>query len=391
MTAMKTEKLYDADSHLHAFTAEVTRCVPADGGFDVFLDRTAFFPEGGGQPADTGVLGGAGVLDVQETPEGIAHRTDRALEPGARVRGEIDWQQRFRRMQGHSGEHIISGLIDREFGYRNVGFHLGAEAITMDYSGELDWEQLMRIEALANEAVYRNVPVRAEYPTPEVLAGMHYRSKLDLKENVRIVTVEGYDVCACCAPHVSFTGEIGAIKIIDSMRHRSGVRLTILCGADAAADYRRKHAQISAISARLSANDREVVAAVERLQNELVEAKQTAAQLGRRLAEQRLRMLAATPGSICVIDEFADQNAMREFVNAGMQLAGGVCAAFTGSDADGYRYIIGSLHVDLRARAREINAAISGKGGGAPTMIQGSSAARRTAIEAYFKTFPLQK
>ena len=382
-----TEKLYDLDSHLRVFTATVRRCEPAEDRFRVFLDRTAFFPEGGGQPADTGRLGGAAVLDVQETEGDVVHYTDCALEPGAQVCGEIDWPQRFRRMQGHSGEHIISGIVHRDYGYDNVGFHLGDNEITMDYNGELTWPQLMEIERLANEAVWRNVPIRAEYPTQEALAALEYRSKLDLKENVRIVTVEGYDVCACCAPHVAFTGEIGAIKIVDSMRHRGGVRLTILCGSDAQADYRRKHDQVAALSAMLSARQCDVVPAVERLQGEIAALKQTISELNRKCNEQRLRALPETEGNLCIVDVFDDPVAMRELVNAGMQRAGGVCAAFSGTDETGYRYIIGSLHADLRARAKEINAALSGKGGGQPTMIQGSCTAPRAVIEAFFAHF----
>ena len=300
------------------------------------LDQTVFFPEGGGQPADTGVLGGARVLDVQLLPDAIVHYTDAPLAPGAQVRGQIDWPQRFRRMQGHSGEHIISGLIHKEYGFDNVGFHLGEDAITMDYSGELTWTQLMHIEQLANEAVYRNVPIRAEYPAPEQLAHMEYRSKLDLKEDIRIVTVEGYDVCACCAPRVTHTGELGAIKFTSLMRHRGGVRVTILCGSDAEADYREKSAQVAALSAQLSVRQADVVPAVQRLLDEIAQRKAAAAELERRRNAQRLRLLRETPGSICVIDRFDDPVAMREFVNAGMLLAGGVCAAITGREADSY-------------------------------------------------------
>ena len=334
------------------------------------------------------MLGGAHVLDVQLLPDVIVHYTDAPLVEGTQVYGEIDWPQRFRRMQGHSGEHIISGLIHKEYGFDNVGFHLGEDAITMDYNGELTWAQLMHIEQLANEAVYRNVPIRTEYPDPEQLAHMEYRSKLDLKEDVRIVTVEGYDVCACCAPHVSHTGEIGAIKFTSVMRHRGGVRVTILCGPDAETDYREKSAQVAALSAQLSVRQADVVPAVQRLQDEIAQLKTAAAELERRLNAQRLQLLQDTPGSICVIDRFDDLVAMREFVNAGVLLAGGVCAAFTGSDAEGYRYIIGSRTVDLRAEAKAINAAISGCGGGKPMMIQGSCTAPADVIEAFFAAYP---
>lgn len=301
-----TKKLYDLDSHRRDFTATVLRS-DADGErYAVVLDQTLFFPEGGGQPADTGVLGGARVLDVQITQEAIVHYTDAPLTPGAQVRGEIDWPQRFRRMQGHSGEHIISGLIHSEYGLDNVGFHLGQDTITMDYNDELTWPQLMHIEQLANEAVYRNVPIRTEYPSPERLAQMTYRSKLDLTEDVRIVTVEGYDVCACCAPHVSCTGEIGAIKFTSVMRHRGGIRVTILCGEGAQNDYRAKSAQIAALSAQLSVRQADVVPAVQRLQDEIAQLKAAAAELEHRLNAQRLQLLHETPGSICIIDRFDD-------------------------------------------------------------------------------------
>ena len=290
-----TRKLYDLDSHRRDFSATVLRCDPDGERYAVVLDQTVFFPEGGGQPADTGVLGGAHVLDVQLLPDAIVHYTDAPLTPGAQVRGEIDWPQRFRRMQGHSGEHIISGLIHSEFGFDNVGFHLGEDVITMDYNGELTWPQLMHIERLANEAVYRNVPIRTEYPAPEQLAHMEYRSKLDLKEDVRIVTVEGYDVCACCAPHVSHTGEIGAIKFTSVMRHRGGVRVTILCGSDAETDYREKSAQVAALSAQLSVRQADVVPAVQRLLDEIAQQKAAAAELERRLNAQRLQLLRETP------------------------------------------------------------------------------------------------
>ena len=390
-----TKKLYDLDSHRRDFTAAVLRC-DADGErYAVVLDQTLFFPEGGGQPADTGVLGSARVLDVQITQEAIVHYTDAPLTPGAQVRGEIDVVKAVFAvdeprddMQGHSGEHIISGLIHSEYGLDNVGFHLGQDTITMDYNGELTWPQLMHIEQLANEAVYRNVPIRTEYPSAERLAQMTYRSKLDLTEDVRIVTVEGYDVCACCAPHVSCTGEIGAIKFTSVMRHRGGIRVTILCGADAEMDYREKSAQVAALSAQLSVRQADVVPAVQRLLDEIAQLKAAAAELEHRLNAQRLQQLHETPGSICVIDRFDDPVAMREFVNAGMLLAGGVCAAFTGSDADGYRYIIGSRMLDLRAAAKTINAAISGRGGGKPTMIQGSCTAPADAIKAFFAAYP---
>ena len=382
-----TRKLYDEDSHLSRFSARVEACVPDGDRWRIVLDQTAFFPEGGGQSADTGTLGAARVLDVQELEGRIVHVTDQPLEPGAAVEGVLDWAQRFRRMQEHSGEHIISGLVHRLYGYTNVGFHLGEETVTMDYDGELTKEQLAELESLANEAVWKNVPITAEYPSEETLRTLEYRSKLELTENVRIVTIEGYDVCACCAPHVSRTGEIGAIKIIDSMRHRGGVRLTILCGVDAVRQYQRLFDEAAALSNLMSVPKEQLVPAVERLfsERDALEAELKARE--EKLNTLRLRSVPEAGTNNVLIDTFDDPDAMRELVNVGMERASGVCAAFSGTDEDGYRYIIGSKTIDLRVRAKEINTALSGRGGGRPTMIQGSCTAARCEIEAFFESF----
>ena len=380
-----TIRLFDTDSYLRRFEASVLSCEPAAERWRVILDQTAFFPEGGGQPADPGTLGGASVLDVQEEADGIAHYLDAPLQPGETVQGEIDWAVRFRRMQNHTGEHILSGLAHKIYGYENVGFHLGEDAVTIDLSGELTWQQLMELERLANEAVWQNVPVRTEYPDPAVLKELEYRSKLELTENVRIVTVEGYDVCACCAPHVHHTGEIGAIKIIDMMRHRGGVRFTVICGTDAQRDYAKRAEQVKTLSNLLSVPRDDVTAAVEKLMAEKEQLERTVAQRDQKLCDMRLQNLHETEGNLCIVDAFENPIAMRELVNAGMELCGGVCAAFSGDDQSGYRYIIGSRTVDLRAGAKAINAALKGKGGGQPTMIQGSSTATKAEIEAFFK------
>ena len=243
-----TDKLYEEDAYLREFEAEVTGCVPAEGGWLVTLDRTAFYPEGGGQPADTGTLGGARVLDVHEQEGEILHTTDAPLPVGDRTAGAIDWEARFSRMQQHTGEHIVSGVIHRLFGLDNVGFHMGRDAVTIDLNGELTADDLTRVERLANEAVWENLPVGVEYPAPEALAALDYRSKKELTGRVRIVTVPGSDVCACCGTHVRRTGEIGVIKLLTSQRYKGGVRVWLLCGDRALTDYNEKNAQAYAVS-----------------------------------------------------------------------------------------------------------------------------------------------
>lgn len=378
-----TEKLYYSDGHLSRFTARVTSCEKEDGAWAVKLDRSAFFPGGGGQEADEGVLSDMKLLGLREEGEDIVHLTPAPLEPGALVEGRIDWPLRFSRMQGHSGEHILSGTVHRLFGYDNVGFHMGEEAITIDFSGELSREDLSRAELEANRAIWRDVPVRTLLPTPGELAAMDYRSKKELTGQVRIVEIEGVDLCACCAPHVSHSGEVGLLKIIDSMRHRGGTRLTLLCGEAALLDYEALHENNAAVSAALSAKRLETGGAIARVMAEQEERRAEFTKLKRELLQLKAAALRPTEGSICIFESDIDMITLRELVNAGSELAGKVCAGFAGTDGD-YKYIIGSRSVPLRARAKEINAAIDGRGGGSDAMIQGTSRARREDIERYF-------
>ena len=378
-----TEKLYYSDGHLSRFTARVTSCEREDGAWAVKLDRSAFFPGGGGQEADEGVLSDMKLLGLREEGEDIVHLTPAPLEPGSLVEGRIDWPLRFSRMQGHSGEHILSGTVHRMFGYDNVGFHMGEEAITIDFSGELSREDLSRAELEANRAIWRDVPVRTLLPTPGELAAMDYRSKKELTGQVRIVEIEGVDRCACCAPHVSHSGEVGLLKIIDSMRHRGGTRLTLLCGEAALLDYEALHENNAAVSAALSAKRLETGGAIARVMAEQEERRAELTKLKRELLQLKAAALRPTEGSICIFESDIDMITLRELVNAGSELAGKVCAGFAGTDGD-YKYIIGSRTVPLRVRAKEINAAIDGRGGGSDAMIQGTSRARREDIERYF-------
>ncbi len=378
-----TEKLYYADSHLKTFMARVLSCDRADRGWAVILDRTAFFPEGGGQPADTGFLGGVRVLDVRECGEDILHYTDGPLEIGSPVFGELDWDKRFRRMQNHSGEHLVSGLVYRLYGFSNVGFHMGADCVTVDFDGELDREALDKIETLANIAVGENLPVKAYFPSPSALKRLKYRSKLELAEHVRIVKIKGYDVCACCAPHVSRTGEIGAIKLLEHERHRGGVRISMLCGLDALEDYRKRYASTAEISALLSAKHHEVAAAVRRVLDDLGALKLGLAEARKQLVLAKAALLPETDGNLCLFEPQLDTDSLRELVTLGMERCGGVCAGFTGVECD-WKYVIGSRHADLRKAAKNINRALNGRGGGRPEMIQGAVSCSKKDIEEYF-------
>ena len=389
---MQTEKLYENDAYLRSFTAKVLSCEPladakkrSDGAaYGVILDRTAFFPEGGGQTADRGNLGNAVVSDVQEIGGEIIHMTDVPLPAGAEVAGELNWEERLRKMQNHTGEHLISGIVHTQFGYDNVGFHLGTDGVTVDFSGVLTAAELEFVEYIANRVVGLNVPVTVSYPSPEECAAMDYRSKLDLTENIRIVTIEGWDVCACCAPHVSTTGAVGGIKILSCENWKGGVRIRMLCGLDAIADYHKRLTQTVRISNLLSCKQLETADAVERLMKQGQAEREETAKLRHALLGMKIAALQKTDGDLVIFEDMLDNNSLRALVNAGVELAGGVCAAFQGNDADGYRYIIGSKTVKLRAWAKEFNAAVGGKGGGSEEMIQGTAKATAETIRSFF-------
>lgn len=384
-----TIALYNSDSHLRVFDAQVLSCEPAATGWAVVLNQTAFFPEGGGQGSDRGTLDGIPVRDVQVQSGVITHFTTEPLKIGQTVHGELDWARRFRHMQNHSGEHIVSGILHRLYGLDNVGFHLGEEDVTIDLNGELTRTDLDRAEQLANEAVFANLPVIAEFPDPALLHDMIYRSKLDLTEHVRIVTIGDVDCCACCAPHVAFTGEIGLIKLLDFMRFRGGIRVHLRCGSDALADYRSKYQNIMQISNLLSAKQDETAQAVRQFYDTLQTEKRTVSELKKQLAHARAAALPQTDGALCLFED-GDSDTLREMVNIGMARSA-LCGVFSGDDSAGYRYILGSNAIDLRALAPAFHRALSGRGGGRPEMIQGTVRATRSEIEQWFADFSVAR
>ena len=360
---MATEKLYYQDAHQAAFEARVVSCQPGKHGYDVVLDRTCFYPEGGGQPGDTGVLSGVRVTDTHERSGEIVHFCEQPLAVGQTVDGQIDYERRFEFMQLHSGEHILSGVIHRRFGYENVGFHMGADFVTIDFSGMLTQEDLSAVEAEANEWVWKNVPIEVTYPDAEALKTIPYRSKKELTGQVRIVTIPGADICACCGTHVSSTGEIGLIKIFSCVKFHDGVRLEILCG-------RR-------------AKPLETAAAVRRLLDAEAAQKQRAAGLEEAVFAQKAQALAGA-GNVLLFEPAMNPDSLRRLTDLVMTACGGSAAIFAGSDTDGYKYAVGEQDGDLRQLVKELNAQLHGRGGGKPFFAQGSVQSGRAEIEAFF-------
>ena len=366
-----TEKLFYADSHMITFSAIVEACEKAGDYYEAVLSRTAFFPEGGGQYADTGSIGGVRVLDVQEKKGIIYHKMDGELTVGEEVTGMIDWEERFSKMQNHSGEHIISGLVHKQFGYDNVGFHMGKDAITMDFNGVITKEQMKVIEKQANAIVYQNLDIETLYPTKVELESMVYRSKIEIEGQVRIVRIPDCDVCACCAPHCKKTGEIGQIKLVGIQNYKGGVRISMLAGSRALEDHEDKAEQIKRISVLLSAKEYEVADEVEKLREELLAKRNKIQELQRVILKQKVDSMEDGQDVIMMFESDLEGNAPRELANLILAKGTKVAAVFAGTEGN-YRYVIGSKTADTREIAKALNNRFNGRGGGKPDMVQGS-------------------
>ena len=377
-----TEKLYDKDSHLKEFSAKVLSCEKSGENYAVILNKTAFFPEGGGQESDRGSIGEAAVLDVQIINNEIIHFTDRPLNIGKENACLLDWDRRFRNMQNHSGEHIVSGLVHKLFGLNNVGFHLGTE-MTVDFDGFLSREQLSEVERLANKAVWENVPIKAYYPNDNELKKLDYRSKLELTENVRIVDIEGYDLCACCAPHVKRTGEIGVIKILDSFKNKEGVRIFIKCGTDALVDYDDKYFNVQKISNLLSVKQNEAAAAVDRLGDENRALKFEISNFKKRLITEKAKNFAPESDITAVFEENLDIKELQLFSDALYKKSGGIRAVFSGQECN-YSFAICGEETALDLFFKEFKQKFNVRGGGRNGMVQGTVSGEKTEIESFF-------
>ena len=379
---METVRLYYQDAHLREFSAHVVSCEPEKDHWAVVLDQTAFYPEGGGQPGDTGTLDSVRVLDTHARGEEIVHDCDAPLSVGSAVQGTIDWARRFDYMQQHSGEHIVSGIIHRRFGYENVGFHMGADMVTIDFSGMLTMDDVREIEREANEAVWANLPIVVSWVDGEEKANAVYRSKKPISGVLRLVSIPAIDVCACCGTHVSMTGEIGLVKIFTCQKFHDGVRLEMLCGRKAYSYVNSILEQNKRISGLLSAKPQQTAQAAERMLDELAQVKYRAGALELRLIAQAAEALAGKGDSLLFMELSAD--GLRQMADAGMRACGGVCAVFTGSDEAGWRYAIGHAGGDLRAFSKRMNDVLRGRGGGKPEFVQGSVQASRAEIEAFW-------
>lgn len=400
MSMTETIKLYDGDAYATEFEADIISCEPNkadDKRFDIILNQTLFFPEEGGQSPDMGILGGYRVVDVQIKNGVITHTVDTSaddccevekeaeLAAGVHVQGKIDWQHRFYNMQQHSGEHIFSGIVHSRFGFENVGFHLSDSVVTMDFSGVLSPEDIAEVEHEVNVAISKNIPIEVTYPSRDELAQLEYRSKIEIEGQVRIVTVPGYDVCACCAPHVKRTGEIGMLKVMNYQNYKGGVRVSILCGFRALEAFRQKCDIISELMGIFTTNQEALVDNVTKLKAVNQSLKSELGTAKSALLDYKVAELPTDTDNAVLFECGIDTNTARNCVNALVEKYSGFSAFFMGNDEEGYSFIIGSKNADCNTVAAALRNKLGARGGGKPVMVQGSVKAVKSEIEEVLK------
>ncbi len=379
-----TRRLFDTDSHLLVFEARVLRVEKRDEEIWALLDATAFAPEAGGQPSDIGTLGEANVLDVRERDGELWHLIDKEIVSGETVCGKIDRFRRLRHLQNHTGEHIVTGLFYREYGMNNVGFHLGHEDVTLDLDGSVEMSTLRHIERLANIAVAENRAVNILYPTEEELASLSYRAKGEIEGRVRLVEIEGLDLCACCVPHVKHTGEVGGIRLLSAMRYKGGTRIHMKCGLDAIAHGNIQSDRESELSQLLSLPPERIFEGVRKLSEDLGAAKYKIGQMKRERISFVIDSCETKGEAFCLFESDFEVNELRALATGVAEKTGSLCAAFSGDDADGYRFVLADPR-SFEETASKFRAAFSVKGGGKPPVLQGTLVATEQELRTFFE------
>lgn len=384
---MDKSRLYYQTPYVKSFMCTVERCeASGKGTWLAVLNQTGFYPEGGGQPSDTGTLNQVPVLSVHEKGEEILHELASPLAPGTLAEGIIDWQKRYDNMQQHTGEHILSGLVHRCYGYDNVGFHMGAEEVTVDFNGIITADGLDRLEDAANQIIYDNVPVHTLYPSEEELASIDYRSKKELSGQVRIIEIPGGDVCACCGTHVENTGEVGIIKIRGMIHYKGGVRISMLCGRRALLDYRNRLKDGIRLSYLLSARLQLVPEAVEKLKNDCQDREMLIGRLYGQLFGLKAGQYPKNSRPLALFEEGLNMVQIRQLCTLLYeQEKGSVVMVCSGNEAQGeYQYALGSSLMDMRALSKAMNGKLHGRGGGSSLMAQGTfRASRQSVMDAF--------
>ena len=379
---METRKLYYEDPHLRSFTATVTACGPEGALWAVELDATAFYPEGGGQACDLGVLGDTRVTAVREDGHRVIHLCEGPLQVGQTVTGAIDWARRFDLMQQHTGEHMVSGVIHRRYGWHNVGFHMGAELVTIDFDGPIPQEDLASIEQEVNAMIWQDLPVACGWPAEAELPGIPYRSKRALPWPVRIVQIPGADICACCGTHVKTTGELGLVKLFSCVKFHQGVRLEMACGGRAVALLSRVWEQNRQVSQAFSAKVLETGEAARKMNEALAAEKFRSAGLQKQLFEHVAARYAGSGNTLHITKDLTGAG-LRELAERIAAVCGGIAAVFSG-EGESYSVCLACPGGDVKALGAAMAAALQGRGGGKPGFYQGSVQCAEENIRDFF-------
>lgn len=381
---METRKLYYEDPFMKSFAATVLSCEASKKGFEVVLDQTAFYPEGGGQPTDTGALGGVKVLEVHEKGGVITHTCSDALAVGSTVEGTIDWEPRFDHMQQHSGEHICSGLICARWNCDNVGFHMGSDIVTIDFNCEATWEELLEIEAKANRYIYENHAIDIHFYRGAELDAVDYRSKKALEGDVRIVKFPDADCCACCGTHVTQSGQVGLVKFLSAQKFRGGVRIEMVAGKRAFDYLSATWNEAKAISQKLSVKPTEVCAGVEKLNDELQSAKARIADLENTVFDAIAKEQTGK-GNVLLFQPMMKPDSLRKLSDAVGKACSGLAVVFSGEDGKFNYALVRADGQNIAPLVKAMNTALNGRGGGKGGFAQGSVACDRAAIEHFFQ------
>ena len=425
-----TKKLYDEDAYCREFRARVLSCkrLP-DGSRNLIMDQSAFFPEAGGQSCDTGWVWqeGASPLRVSQVrlqdgilihtiveqadpryegevapgrEEQVAPRHEKQAAPGhegqvfqagAEVFAKLDFEDRYDKMQQHTGEHIFSGLVNRRYGYHNVGFHLGDDEVTMDFDGRLEEEQIRELEEVANRIIRQNLPVTASFPSAEEQERLTWRSKKEIdSESLRLVTIPGVDVCACCAPHVKRTGEVNLLKVESFQNYKKGTRIFLCCGERAYHLFQKEHRMVRALAQECTTSYENLPDRFHQMQQEILQWKLRASGQMEELLSYRIQELPERGESLLLFLKEGEEEGslLRKAANQLMQRGAVLCAVFSRKAEGGFSFVIGSPQNRANECLQKMKEAFAVRGGGSPEMVQGSvQETTEQELEAFFSGF----
>ncbi len=378
-------KLYEKQSYLKENITTVTSCESDGDRIYLTLEETIFFPEEGGQHADTGVIIPASdhignksvhILNGEVRGDIIVYEVDCDIQPGTKVKCVLDWEKRFLRMQNHSGEHLFTGLVHNKYGYNNVGFHLSDDAeVTLDFDGILSYEELLEIEKLANEAIFNALPIKDTYPSREELSGMEYRSKIEIEGQVRLITIgnemETLDVCACCAPHVADTSEIGLIKVVSAESRKGGVRVGIICGKRAYLFLASEHEILKNVCKSLSTAPENLGKIVDSHIDKISMLTYKIDEITEEKYYAKIDLMKDDDAHVVFCDGEISSSSMKNIYNYFTKTYDKYLGVFAGDDASGYKYYAGSGSMDAGILGSLMREKLGAKGGGNAEMVQG--------------------